>query len=167
MQEYHLNPHAVDAQVGKTRLYTPQAEDVGSVLKMDVVSCDTVAGYAREVRLACCLASAEVSSQQRRPKRSGIAETRNAGALQVARQHGTAHASRHPVLYSEQHAPRLTQVGRTFSVRSERVRPAPQPPARSLVALPPPKGAPLAQGGRFTLLTYNLLADLYATVRRS
>ena len=57
------------------------------------------------------------------------------------------------------------QVGRTFSVRSERVRPAPQPPSRELVPLPPPKGRPLAPGGKFTLLTYNLLADLYATVR--
>lgn len=56
------------------------------------------------------------------------------------------------------------QVGRTFSVRSERVRPAPQPPSRELVPLPPPKGRPLAPGGKFTLLTYNLLADLYATV---
>ncbi len=56
------------------------------------------------------------------------------------------------------------QVGRTFSVRSERVRPAPLPPSRAMVPLPPPKGAPLAPGGRFTLLTYNLLADLYATV---
>ena len=59
----------------------------------------------------------------------------------------------------------MAQVGRTFSVRSERVRPAPQPPSRSLVQLPPPQGVPLAPGGRFTLLTYNLLADLYATVR--
>lgn len=57
------------------------------------------------------------------------------------------------------------QVGRTFSVRSERVRPAPVPPSRAMVPLPPPKGAPLAPVGCFTLLTYNLLADLYATVR--
>ena len=49
-------------------------------------------------------------------------------------------------------------------MRSERVRPAPQPPSRELVPLPPPKGRPLAPGGKFTLLTYNLLADLYATV---
>lgn len=36
-------------QVAKTRLYTPQAEDVGALLKLDVVSCDTAGGYAREV----------------------------------------------------------------------------------------------------------------------
>jgi CCR4-NOT transcription complex subunit 6 len=89
-------------EVAKTRLYTPQAEDVGALLKLDIVSCDTAGGYARE-------------------------------------------------------------VGRTFSVRSERVRPAPQPPSRELVPLPPPKGRPLAPSGKFTLLTYNLLADLYAT----
>jgi hypothetical protein len=36
-------------QVAKTRLYTPQAEDVGALLKLDIVSCDTAGGYAREV----------------------------------------------------------------------------------------------------------------------
>jgi hypothetical protein len=39
-------------QVAKTRLYTPQAEDVGALLKLDIVSCDTAGGYAREVSYA-------------------------------------------------------------------------------------------------------------------
>mmetsp|Transcript_13036 Transcript_13036/g.39493 ORF Transcript_13036/g.39493 Transcript_13036/m.39493 type:complete len:591 (+) Transcript_13036:158-1930(+) len=90
-------------EVGRTRCYTPQAEDVGCILKVDVVSCDSSSGFAHE-------------------------------------------------------------LGRTFSVRSERVRPAPLPPKRALITLPPPKGQPsLDTQGGFTLLTYNLLADLYAT----
>lgn len=50
-------------------------------------------------------------------------------------------------------------------VRVRQVRLAPLPPKRALIALPPAKGqaAPDTQGS-FTLLTYNLLADLYATV---
>lgn len=46
-----------------------------------------------------------------------------------------------------------------------RVRPAPNPPARHMVQLMPeaPSQAP-GTSGRFTLLTYNLLADLYAKV---
>jgi hypothetical protein len=45
-----------------------------------------------------------------------------------------------------------------------RVRPAPNPPARHMVQLMPesaPQGGP-GPSGRFTLLTYNLLADIYA-----
>ena len=49
--------HHALSQVGKTRLYTPQAEDVGSVLKVDIVSCDTAGGYAREVCATCLAAS--------------------------------------------------------------------------------------------------------------
>jgi mRNA deadenylase 3'-5' endonuclease subunit Ccr4 len=43
------------------------------------------------------------------------------------------------------------------------VRPAPNLPLRAMVALPPPPGTP-PSGSRFTLMTYNLLADLYAKV---
>lgn len=40
---------------------------------------------------------------------------------------------------------------------------APCPPRRALVPLTPAK--PCVTKGKFTLLSYNLLADLYATVR--
>ena len=55
------------------------------------------------------------------------------------------------------------QVGKTFSIITSRVRPAPCPPRRVLVPLTPSK--PSVARGKFTLLTYNLLADLYATAR--
>ncbi len=38
------------------------------------------------------------------------------------------------------------------------------PPKRDLVALPPPPKVSLHTEGRFTVLSYNILADLYATV---
>ena len=41
---------------------------------------------------------------------------------------------------------------------------APTPPRRVLVPMTPAK--PCVTKGKFTLLSYNLLADLYATVRR-
>ena len=44
------------------------------------------------------------------------------------------------------------------------VQPAPVPPKRDLVALPPPPKVSLHAEGRFTVLSYNILADLYATV---
>ena len=46
-------------------------------------------------------------------------------------------------------------------------QPAPVPPKRELVALPPQPKASLHAEGRFTVLSYNILADLYATVRRA
>ncbi|MEW5305480.1 MAG: hypothetical protein WDW36_008014 [Sanguina aurantia] len=56
--------------------------------------------------------------------------------------------------------------GRTEVVQTSRVRPTPSPPTRSLVQLVPtaqPTPSPGAANlGRFTVLTYNLLADLYA-----
>lgn len=52
-------------------------------------------------------------------------------------------------------------VGKTFSIVTARVRPAPNPPRRSLVPLTP--AHPTVTKGRFTVLSYNLLADLYAT----
>lgn len=48
---------------------------------------------------------------------------------------------------------------------TSRVRPAPNLPVRNLVPLPLPPG--VAKGGpnsRFTVLSYNMLADLYAKV---
>jgi hypothetical protein len=45
---------------------------------------------------------------------------------------------------------------------SSRVRPAPNLPQRAL--LPLPGSGPGGGAGRFTLLTYNILADLYAKV---
>ncbi len=88
-------------QVGKGRLYTPCADDVGSVLKCEVVAIDSASAFG--------------------------------------------------------------ELGKTFSVATARVRPAPSPPKRALTPLPPPKAVVAA--GKFTALTYNLLADLYATVR--
>ena len=52
-------------------------------------------------------------------------------------------------------------VGKTFSIITARVRPAPNPPRRSLVPITPPH--PSVSKGAFTVLSYNLLADLYAT----
>jgi len=51
--------------------------------------------------------------------------------------------------------------GRPAEAFTARVRPAPNLPVRHMVALPnaPP---PSSSGSRFTVLTYNLLADLYA-----
>ncbi|GAX83499.1 hypothetical protein CEUSTIGMA_g10924.t1 [Chlamydomonas eustigma] len=45
---------------------------------------------------------------------------------------------------------------------TSRVRPAPNPPARHMVQLVPEVSPQASTSGRFTLLTYNLLADLYA-----
>ena len=89
-------------QVGKGRLYTPTEDDVGSVLKCEVVAIDTGSPYV--------------------------------------------------------------ESGKTHSIATSRVRPAPSPPRRSLSAInPAPKN--IVSAGKFTALTYNLLADLYATVR--
>ena len=69
-------------------------------------------------------------------------------------------------------------TGRALAVSTARVRPAPRPPRRARVPLPLPASvAPARPAGpslsssastsspssRFTVLTYNLLADLYAT----
>ena len=51
---------------------------------------------------------------------------------------------------------------KTFTVSTNRVRPAATPPQRSLVPITPPHSC--VREGKFTALTYNLLADLYATV---
>jgi len=44
------------------------------------------------------------------------------------------------------------------------VQPTPVPPKRDLVVLPPLPKVALHTEGRFTVLSYNILADLYATV---
>lgn len=54
-------------------------------------------------------------------------------------------------------------LGRPMLAFTSRVRPAPNLPVRNLVPLPLPQG--VAKGGpnsRFTVLSYNMLADLYA-----
>ena len=99
----HPEPGSPGLQVGKGRLYTPCAEDVGTVLKCEVVAIDSASAFG--------------------------------------------------------------ELGKTFSVSTARVRPAPSPPKRSLTPVPPPKN--VVTTGKFTALTYNLLADLYATVRRA
>jgi hypothetical protein len=56
-------------------------------------------------------------------------------------------------------------LGRPMLAFTSRVRPAPNLPVRNLVPLPLPQG--VAKGGpnsRFTVLSYNMLADLYAKV---
>lgn len=53
------------------------------------------------------------------------------------------------------------EYGKSTSVFTSRVRPAPTPPTRNLIPLPLSPSVAMAQG-RFTILTYNLLADLYA-----
>ena len=58
---------------------------------------------------------------------------------------------------------RYDSVTKTFTVSTNRVRPAATPPKRALVPITPPHQC--VRDGRFTVLTYNLLADLYATVR--
>lgn len=52
-------------------------------------------------------------------------------------------------------------VGKTFTIVTARVRPSPNPPKRTLVPITLPH--PAVTKGRFTLLSYNMLADLYAT----
>lgn len=55
------------------------------------------------------------------------------------------------------------ETGSSSSPLTARVRPVPLCPQRTLVPIPPPRGSNPA--GKFTALTYNLLADLYASVR--
>ena len=90
------------SQVGKGRLFTPNEDDIGTVLKCEVVAIDSTSPYG--------------------------------------------------------------ELGKTFSIATNRVRPAPSPPKRAFVPITP---APenVVSAGKFTALTYNLLADLYATVR--
>ena len=55
------------------------------------------------------------------------------------------------------------ETGSSSSPSTARVRPVPLCPQRALVPVAPPRGGNPA--GKFTALTYNLLADLYASVR--
>lgn len=61
----------------------------------------------------------------------------------------------------DRHHPSYVDPSKIQVVDTSRVRPSPNPPARSMVQLMP---APPSMGysGRFSLLSYNLLADLYA-----
>ncbi|KAI3426985.1 hypothetical protein D9Q98_006929 [Chlorella vulgaris] len=86
-------------EVGRERVYTPAADDVGAILKFECTAYDAASPYP--------------------------------------------------------------EVGKTFSIITARVRPAPCPPRRVLVPMTPAK--PSVSKGKFTLLSYNLLADLYAT----
>lgn len=59
-------------------------------------------------------------------------------------------------------------LGRPMLAFTSRVRPAPNLPVRNLVPLPLPPG--VTKGGpnsKFTVLSYNMLADLYAKVSRA
>ncbi|KAL6757408.1 phosphatase family [Haematococcus lacustris] len=56
--------------------------------------------------------------------------------------------------------PYADHAGRTAVAVTARVRPTPNPPARQLVQMVPMSSQHAA--GRFTILSYNLLADLYA-----
>ena len=87
--------------MARERVYRPGTDDVGSVLKCDVVAVDTTSAFP--------------------------------------------------------------ELGKSFSVLTARVRPAPTPPVRRNIALKPSK--PTANG-RFTALTYNILADIYANMVR-
>lgn len=51
------------------------------------------------------------------------------------------------------------EVGKTFTSATARVRLAPKLPKRSLIPLPSPKAS--TAPGKFSVVTYNLLADLY------
>jgi CCR4-NOT transcription complex subunit 6 len=59
-------------------------------------------------------------------------------------------------------------LGRPMLAFTSRVRPAPNLPLRNLVGLPLPYNVTKAgPSSRFTVLSYNLLADLYAKVNSS
>ena len=54
------------------------------------------------------------------------------------------------------------EIGKTFTSATARVRLAPKLPKRSLIPLPAPKAS--TAPGKFSVVTYNLLADLYTNV---
>lgn len=56
----------------------------------------------------------------------------------------------------------FNETGAPSSASTARVRPVPLCPQRGLVPITPLRGA--NPSGKFTALTYNLLADLYASV---
>eukprot|EP00951_Prasinocladus_malaysianus_P030507 scaffold287680_cov46-Prasinocladus_malaysianus.AAC.1 len=86
-------------QVGRSRLYTPSADDVGLCLRYECSIIDTMTGRV--------------------------------------------------------------EVSKGAPITTPRVRPAPNPPRRELVPIVSPEMRP-AYNGTFTMLTYNVLADLYA-----
>jgi CCR4-NOT transcription complex subunit 6 len=62
----------------------------------------------------------------------------------------------------DRHHPSYVDPSKIQVVDTSRVRPSPNPPARSMVQLMPAPS--MGYTGRFSLLSYNLLADLYAKV---
>ena len=58
-----------------------------------------------------------------------------------------------------------SEIGKTFTSATQRVRSAPQLPTRALIGLPAPRHT--VASGKFSVLTYNLLADLYTNVSLS
>ena len=63
-------------------------------------------------------------------------------------------------------------IGKTFGVMTHRVMPSPVPPRRALIPLIPPveklkaAGKSIVAKAKFTLLSYNILADLYASAEQ-
>lgn len=55
-------------------------------------------------------------------------------------------------------------MGKTFSILTSRVRPSATPPMRSMIHMTPVR--PTLKRGKFTVLSYNLLADLYASAEQ-
>ncbi len=55
-------------------------------------------------------------------------------------------------------------MGRPGTVFSSRVRAMPNSPVRNFVPLKPPHGVQTTPAGKFSVITYNMLADLYAKV---
>ena len=55
-------------------------------------------------------------------------------------------------------------IGKTFSILTARVRPAPACPTRNMVTMKPCR--PIVKRGKFTVLSYNVLADLYASAEQ-
>lgn len=64
---------------------------------------------------------------------------------------------------ADMHRPFYQDTTPPIGSTTARVRPAPQPPVRAIIPLRNNVGK-VYQEGRFTVLTYNILADLYATV---
>jgi CCR4-NOT transcription complex subunit 6 len=63
-------------------------------------------------------------------------------------------------------------IGKTFGVMTHRVMPSPVPPRRAMIPLIPPveklkaAGKSIVAKAKFTLLSYNVLADLYASAEQ-
>lgn len=60
----------------------------------------------------------------------------------------------------------LADCGRQHIITLSRVRPAPNPPMRNMLPIPPGPNVMTKANGKFTILTYNVLAELYATAEQ-